>query len=100
MSDASVTRESDTVRVCVRACRRPVLVIQAEETQSCTDEGVAEMRRLLPELEVARIAGSNHSIHSSRPVEFMAVLRAFLAKCSSSSGRAASEQHHPQAAGL
>lgn len=63
-----------------------MLVIQADETAACTDQGVEEMRALLPGIQHVKIAGSNHSIHSSKRAEFLQALHAFLSQCCAADG--------------
>lgn len=58
---------------------RPTLWVAGSESDYVQREHAPEMRRLFPRTRLVTIRGAGHWVHSQRPDEFVATLRAFLA---------------------
>lgn len=61
----------------------PTLVVRGEHSDIVDDEGIAEMRRLVPQTEVLEVAGAGHMVAGDRNDSFSAGVMAFL------------DRHHP-----
>jgi pimeloyl-ACP methyl ester carboxylesterase len=57
----------------------PVLVLQASKGSSTSEQGIRFMKEFHSKIEVKKIPASEHSIHRSRPKEFLAAIKSFLA---------------------
>jgi pimeloyl-ACP methyl ester carboxylesterase len=59
--------------------RVPLLLVRGTEAGSVVDDAdEAELRRRVPDVEVARVEGAGHSIQGDRPIELAALLAAFI----------------------
>jgi pimeloyl-ACP methyl ester carboxylesterase len=69
----------------------PALLIVADPARGAivTGEGAAALQALIPQLQVARIAGAGHSIRRDQFERYMQVVRAFLAETAKGSDLAA-----------
>lgn len=56
----------------------PVLLLKAEHDSCLSEKGLEEMLRIYPEIKVANIKGSAHSIHKTTTDAFVAVMKDFL----------------------
>lgn len=57
----------------------PILVLQASKGSAISEKGLHFMKQYHVKLEVKKISNSEHSIHRSRPNEFLAEVKSFLA---------------------
>jgi pimeloyl-ACP methyl ester carboxylesterase len=60
--------------------RIPTLLVRGMKSDIVTDDGVADLRRRIPALEVADIGGAGHMVAGDRNDEFNAAVIAFLAR--------------------
>lgn len=63
----------------VSAIAAPTLLVRGSESPFVRDEDAAELRRRLPSARVETVAGSGHAVQSDRPMELVALVRAFTA---------------------
>lgn len=57
----------------------PILVLQASKGSATSDHGIRFMKEFHSKIEFKKIPGSEHSIHKSRPNEFLAAINSFYA---------------------
>jgi pimeloyl-ACP methyl ester carboxylesterase len=57
----------------------PVLILQASKSSAISEQGIQFMKQNHGKIEVKKILDSEHSIHRSRPNEFLAAVKSFLA---------------------
>jgi pimeloyl-ACP methyl ester carboxylesterase len=55
----------------------PILVLQASKGSATSEQGLRFMKQSHSKIEVKKIAASEHSIHRSRPKEFLAAIKSF-----------------------
>jgi pimeloyl-ACP methyl ester carboxylesterase len=60
--------------------RIPTLLVRGMKSDIVTDDGVADLRRRVPALEVANIGGAGHMVAGDRNDEFNAAVIAFLTR--------------------
>ena len=60
--------------------RVPTLLVRGMKSDIVTDEGVADLRRRVPALEIADIRGAGHMVAGDRNDEFNAAVIAFLTR--------------------
>lgn len=60
-------------------CPALLMIADPDRGAMISEQRAAEMRSLIPHLQVAHIAGAGHSIHREQPSRFIEVVRAFLA---------------------
>ena len=60
--------------------RVPTLLVRGMKSDIVTDEGVADLRRRIPALEIADIRGAGHMVAGDRNDEFNAAVIEFLAR--------------------
>ena len=60
--------------------RVPTLLVRGMKSDMVTDEGVADLRRRIPALEIANIGGAGHMVAGDKNDEFNAAVIAFLAR--------------------
>lgn len=56
----------------------PTLVVRGEQSDIVDDQGVAEMRRLIPQTEVFEVPGAGHMVAGDRNDAFSAGVMTFL----------------------
>jgi pimeloyl-ACP methyl ester carboxylesterase len=63
----------------------PALVLTADVPLGglISEEGAAALKKLIPQLQVAHIAGAGHSVHREQLQNYMAAVKAFLASIAS-----------------
>lgn len=60
--------------------RIPTLLVRGMKSDIVDDDGVADLRRRIPDLEIADIRGAGHMVAGDRNDEFNAAVLAFLAR--------------------
>ena len=60
--------------------RIPTLLVRGMKSDIVTDDGVADLRRRIPQLEIADIRGAGHMVAGDRNDEFNAAVIAFLTR--------------------
>lgn len=60
--------------------RVPTLLVRGMKSDIVTDDGVADLRRRIPQLEIADIRGAGHMVAGDRNDEFNAAVIAFLTR--------------------
>ena len=60
--------------------RIPTLLVRGMKSDIVTDDGVADLRRRIPALEIASIGGAGHMVAGDKNDEFNAAVIAFLAR--------------------
>jgi pimeloyl-ACP methyl ester carboxylesterase len=60
--------------------RIPTLLVRGMNSDIVTDDGVADLRRRIPALEVADIGGAGHMVAGDRNDEFNAAVIEFLTR--------------------
>ena len=60
--------------------RIPTLLVRGMNSDIVTDDGVADLRRRIPALEIANIGGAGHMVAGDKNDEFNAAVIAFLAR--------------------
>jgi len=68
----------DTLVASSKGVSIPTLVVRGQHSDIVDDEGVAEMRRLVPQTEVLEVRGAGHMIAGDRNDAFTAGIMAFL----------------------
>ncbi len=56
----------------------PILVLQASKGSALSEHGLRFMKESHPKIEFKKIPASDHSIHRSRPQEFLTAVQSFL----------------------
>ncbi len=62
----------------VDALTMPVMLVKGGESVFVTPEGLAEMRRRLPQLRVEEVAGSGHAVQSDQPAALIGLIADFI----------------------